>query len=88
MVTAKAGCGLTGNQAGISPLDEVFFIYNLPGGFVPDCGTRHEGNTAKQQVHMRKLNCHTGDLAITVYQKIDHSAGFIGGATADGDDDS
>ena len=23
--TAKAGCGLTGNQAGISPLDEGFF---------------------------------------------------------------
>ena len=25
VVTAKAGCGLTGNQAGISPLDEGFF---------------------------------------------------------------
>jgi len=25
VVTAKAGCGLTGNQAGSSPLDEGFF---------------------------------------------------------------
>jgi len=25
VVTAKAGCGLTGNQAGNSPLDEGFF---------------------------------------------------------------
>jgi hypothetical protein len=26
VVTAKAGCGLTGNQAGIGPLDEGFFM--------------------------------------------------------------
>lgn len=25
VVTAKAGCGQTGNQAGISPLEEGFF---------------------------------------------------------------
>ena len=69
VVTAKAGCGLTGNQAGISPLDEGFFhglvSHNWPGGFVPDAAPRHQGNAAKQEIHMRLLNCRLGDLAIT-----------------------
>ena len=43
VVTALAGCGLTGNQAGISPLDEGFFV----GGFIPTCHTQTFVKVAK-----------------------------------------
>jgi hypothetical protein len=43
VVTAKAGCGLTGNQAGNCPADVVFFV----GGFIPTCHTQTFVEVAK-----------------------------------------
>jgi hypothetical protein len=44
----------------------VWSAINDRGGFVPDCDPRHQGNVAKQENHMRKLNCRPGDLAIVI----------------------